>query len=108
MFNEAIDMALEQLYPNQKEREEKWNRVITDISNHYFQGVGRYNELSKESQAAINYIIEILSKTHPEALSELSFFNNENRFDNVNKQTSNKTLTKNKLKHILQICISPH
>ena len=36
MFNEAIDMALEQLYPNQKEREEKWNRVITDISNHYF------------------------------------------------------------------------
>ena len=25
MFNEAIDMALEQLYTNQKEREEKWN-----------------------------------------------------------------------------------
>ena len=86
MFNEAIDMALEQLYPNQKEREEKWNRVITDISNHYFQGVGRYNELSKESQAAINYIIEILSKTHPEALSELSFFNNENRFDNIEEK----------------------
>lgn len=86
IFNESIDMALEQLYPNQKEREEKWNRVITDISNHYFQGVGRYNELSKESQAAINYIIEILSKTHPEALSELSFFNNENRFDNIEEK----------------------
>ena len=86
MFNEAIDMALKQLYPNQKEREENWNRVITDISNHYFQGIGRYNELSKESQAAINYIIEILSKTHPEALSELSFFNNENRFDNIEEK----------------------
>lgn len=85
-FNEAITMAIEQLYPNQEERKEKWNRVVTDISNHYFQGVGRYNELSKESQGAINLIIEILSKTHPEALSELSFFNNENRFDNIEEK----------------------
>ena len=86
MFNEAITMALGQLYPNQEEREEKWNRVITDISNHYFQGVGRFNELSKESQCAIILIVETLSKIHPEALSELSFFNNENRFDNIEEK----------------------
>lgn len=86
MFNEAITMALEQLFPNQEEREEKWNRVITDISNHYFQGFGRFNELSKESQCAIIHIVETLSKIHPEALSELSFFNNENRFDNIEEK----------------------
>ena len=82
-LNESIKIALEQLYDDKETQEKKWNLVVTDISNHFFQGKGRFNELSKESQGIINRIVEILSNKYPNVLAELSFFNNEHRFDNI-------------------------
>ena len=64
-LNESIKIALEQLYDDKETQEKKWNLVVTDISNHFFQGKGRFNELSKESQGIINRIVEILSINIP-------------------------------------------
>ena len=107
-FKEAMTIALEQLYEDKNEGESKWNSVVTDISNHYFQGKGRFDELSEESQSIINRIIEILSNKYPNALAELSFINNEHRFDNIEekldllKQSINKGTDNNTILFIIK------